>query len=145
VGRWGIYAAMMRDLRGFSPQQLAKHFEFADVSTMAAEEGASRSARRYAAHGRRALAALGAWPWCLTAPEGTLDSQWYSQDRYAEALAMWHHRAALEALEDVFLSVTVAAGDRSLFLHTMEGLKDAREIYERVYRRERDSRAQTSG
>ncbi len=145
VKRWHIYAAMMRDLRGASPQQLAEHFDFADVSTMAAEGDASRSGRRYVAGGRRALAALGAWPWCLTAPEGKLDSQWYAHDRYAEALAMWHHRAAIDALEDVLVSVTVAGGDRGLFLRTMEGLKDAREIYERVYRRERDSRAQTSG
>ncbi len=144
VKRWHIYAAMMRDLRGASPQHLAEHFDFADVQTMAAEAGASRSARRYVAEGRRALAALGAWPWCLTPPEGKLDSQWYAHDRYAEALAMWHYRAAIEALEDVLASVAAGGGDRGLSLHTMEALEDARAVYERVYQRTRDSLAPTS-
>jgi hypothetical protein len=127
---WAMKAAFFRDICGYSTAKIMEQTEFRDFSTLGGE-GGSRSARRYAAIGRPALAKLGAWPWCLSS-DGRLAPHWYADEIYAAALATWHYQQTLSELGAVLASVECAAGsgDR-IGSHSV--LEEARSGYRRLY------------
>jgi hypothetical protein len=103
IRRWSMESAFFRDIRGCSTAQIADMLDLTDDSTRASE-GGSRSARRYVAQGRAILAQLGAWPWCL-AENGRLEKRWWTIERYAGAILVWHERACVEASEATVLAM----------------------------------------
>src|SRR5205823_510488 len=91
-------------------------------------------ARRYVEQGRRLLAELGAWPWCL-AEGGFIPDRWHTQRTYARALADWHYQQSLTVLVATFASVGWAAGSDDKYggHAAIDAAKAAyREMYEAV-------------
>ena len=111
--RWRMEAAYFSDLWGEDEKQVADRLDLAVDAGADEHKRAprSRSARRYVGEGRRLLAALGAWPWCMD-EHGRLESRWWSRQRYAEALARWHFDAFADAYDDLLRPVQYVAGAR---------------------------------
>lgn len=109
---------MLADLRGFSSLEIA---DLLDIADDASRNGAgnSRSVRRYVGPGRKELAALGAWPWCLTG--GKPIAKWWIDRRYASALANWHMSATTEAVSEILRHVPSAG----LWFHPREAAQRA--------------------
>lgn len=100
--RWMLESAYLRDLRGSTTVQIADSLDLFDVQSRITERR-SRSADRYIGPGRKTLAELGAWPWCL-AEDGKLERRWWTIERYAEALLVWHQNACIDAVEAALIS-----------------------------------------
>lgn len=108
--RWRMEAAYFRDLYAEDEEQVANRLDLSFDGDL--NRGTrSRSARRYVGAGRKLLSGLGAWPWCLDA-SGQLGAQWWTERRYAVALAAWHFRAFADGLDELLRPVQWAAGDR---------------------------------
>jgi hypothetical protein len=110
IPMWTMNTAFVTDIYGLNSLEAMRALELRDYSTVDAE-GGSRSARRYAEQGRRALSKIGAWPWCLT-PDGRLPERWYRDSSYAYVLARWHYQQSLAVLAAAFHAVECAAGGR---------------------------------
>jgi hypothetical protein len=134
---WQLEAAFHRDLMGFTTAEIADAIELRDISSRNEENG-SRSARRYVQAGRKRLVDLGAWPWLLE-PEthGRLPTDWYTQQRYAEALAHWHHAAVTATLRDCLRTVEHAAGSNGRS-HSTLIFGETHASYQRIYDAHRD-------
>jgi hypothetical protein len=133
IPRWALEAAFYRDLVDLSTIEIADALDLRDDASRNGESG-SRSARRYATDGRLQLRALGAWPWALsTDKRALLPRGWHRDQRFAAALADWHHAAVTAALRDSLRSVEAAAGstDRSLSASVHDAAETAyRTVYE---------------
>ena len=105
--RWRLEAAVLSDLRGLTNLEIADLLDITDDSSRNGA-GDSRSVRRYVGPGRKELAALGAWPWCLTG--GKPIANWWTDRRYAAALAQWHATASIDAVAEILRHVP-NAGD----------------------------------
>jgi hypothetical protein len=95
--RWRIEAAHAHDLRGQSEVEVGASLDLFDSSGEAV--GRCRRAGDYVRAGRELLAEFGAWPWAL-APNGKLERRWWTMERYALALLVWHQDACVHAIED---------------------------------------------
>jgi hypothetical protein len=99
-GRWAIEAAYLRDVWGHSEAEIGERLELYDTDeAKTAGSDRCRQARTYVSSGRRTLASLGAWPWALD-DEGRLERQWWTIERYAAALLVWHELSCVQAIED---------------------------------------------
>lgn len=105
--RWEVEAAFRRDINGASEGEVAQRLELTEGVDRQPE--ASRSARRYVSNGRRSLADIGAWPWCL-APNGRPVRNWWTQEHYLGPLARWHRLAFVRAANDLLGTVDMAVG-----------------------------------
>jgi hypothetical protein len=108
--RWYAEAAYFRDLGAETEVEVAQRLDLGD-DTLRGEDG-SRAARYWIAQGRERLAAIGAWPWCLS-PAGRLPADWYREPRFAVALGAWHRESFVAMVGDSLRGVQYAAGDRS--------------------------------
>lgn len=110
IPRWALEAAFYRDLVDLSTLEIADALDLRDDASRNGGNG-SRSARRYATAGRLQLRALGAWPWALsTDKKALLPRGWHRDQRYAAALADWHHAAVTATLRDSLRTIEAATG-----------------------------------
>ena len=133
IPRWRIEAAFYRDLVDLSTLEIADALDLRDDASRNGENG-SRSARRYATHGRIHLRTLGAWPWALsTDKRALLPRGWHRDQRYAAALADWHHAAVTATLRDSLRTIEAATGstNRGLSASVYDAAETAyRTVYE---------------
>jgi hypothetical protein len=113
--RWEIESAFFHDVCGYSNLEIADALDFTDhkKQTWGSRSPESRSARRYVEDGRKALAALGAWPWTLE-ENGKVDARgWWRDDRFAIALFGWHEEATVMAINDALLAADCLSGQET--------------------------------
>lgn len=131
--RRDILAAVCADLHGRSLSWvsgivlgLQDHEEFTKDGKVSKEP---RNARRYRARGRALLAALGAWPWALTA-EGRLDHDWREDRSFMFSLECWASRALDDLRGEIartsrsLSAISRAGGDRYAYLREIAGVRD---------------------
>jgi len=118
--------AARRDLWGWTQLQIRDSLDLRDVSSAAAGDG-SRSARRYVSLGRKQLAQVGAWPWCI-ARGGVLPPRWWTDREYAERLAAWWYVAWCEDYNDLLGTADRLAGDDSNQRVSGDRLQQARRV-----------------
>jgi hypothetical protein len=76
----------------------------------------SRTAREYAKAGRRLLAQVGAWPWCVAiADDGRLPAEWWTRCAFDDALRTWIEDSATHTVIKLMQTLDEAHGSARLW------------------------------
>ena len=141
--RWEVESAFRYDIQGWTQVQIADSLDFRDhhlkvkgATVTQPKDDRSRSARRYVEAGRRTLAELGAWPWCLTR-EGALrrNTTWWTTEHYLIPLAVWHRNAFRDAIMDVLGTIEITTGTHDGARASEDRGRAADALYDEWYRR----------